>query len=61
MHAVVRNYSGKGAEALFDVLDQRKADVEKLMRGVPGFRSYTLGTGAAAPQISEGAVSGHGG
>jgi hypothetical protein len=94
MHAVVRNYSGKGAEALFDVLDQRKADVEKLMRGVPGFRSYTLfrtadggvsvtvrsdrkgaeasvrtaadwvrqnagGTGAKAPQISEGAVIVH--
>ncbi len=42
MHAVVRNYSGEGAKALFDLLDQRKADVEKAMRGVPGFKAYTL-------------------
>jgi hypothetical protein len=42
MHAVVRTYSGKGAQELFDVLEQRKADVEKVIRGVPGFRSYSL-------------------
>ena len=42
MYAVVRNYSGAGASQLFDELDRRKADVEKLIRGVPGFVSYTL-------------------
>ena len=30
MHAVIRTYSGKGAKELFDVLEKRKADVEKL-------------------------------
>ena len=42
MHAVVRTYSGKGANELFDVLEQRKADVEKVIRDVPGFHSYSL-------------------
>lgn len=42
MYAVVRNYAGPGAPQLFDELERRKADVEKLIRGVPGFVSYTL-------------------
>lgn len=42
MHAVVRRYSGHGAEELFDRLEERKDDVEKVLRGVSGFRSYTL-------------------
>jgi hypothetical protein len=42
MHAVVRTYSGQGAKELFDLLEQRKADVEKLIRGVPGFQAYSL-------------------
>ena len=42
MHAVVRSYSGPGAKELFDLLAQRKADVEALMRGVAGFVAYTL-------------------
>ena len=42
MHAVVRTYSGKGAKELFDVLEKRKSDVEKLMRSVKGFVSYSL-------------------
>jgi restriction endonuclease Mrr len=42
MYAVVRTYSGKGAKELFDVLEQRKADVETVMRPVKGFVSYTL-------------------
>ena len=42
MHAVVRSYSGTGAKELFDLLAQRKADVEALIRGVTGFVSYTL-------------------
>jgi hypothetical protein len=42
MHTVVRIYSGKGAKELFDLLEKRKADVEKEMRSVKGFVSYTL-------------------
>ena len=42
MHAVVRNYSGAGAKQLFDVLEQRKAEVETTLRKVPGLVSYTL-------------------
>jgi hypothetical protein len=42
MHAVIRTYSGAGGKELFDVLEQRKADVEALIRKVPGLISYTL-------------------
>jgi hypothetical protein len=42
MDVVVRTYSGKGTKELFSLLEQRKADVEKLMRSVNGFVSYTL-------------------
>lgn len=42
MHAVVRTYSGDGAKALFDLLAQRKDEVESVIRAVPGFQSYTL-------------------
>ena len=42
MYAVVRNYSGQGAKALFDLLKQRKEEVESVMRTVPGLQSYTL-------------------
>ena len=42
MHAVVRTYSGQGADALFNLLERRKAEVESVMRSVSGFRSYTL-------------------
>jgi hypothetical protein len=42
MYAVVRNYSGAGATKLFDLLEQRKADVEAVIRKVPGLTSYTL-------------------
>ena len=42
MHAVVRTYSGAGAKQLIDLLEQRKADVEALIRKVPGMMSYTL-------------------
>jgi hypothetical protein len=41
MYAVVRDYSGKGASALFDILEERKAEVESTMRAVEGFVSYT--------------------
>jgi hypothetical protein len=42
MDVVVRTYTGKGVKELFSLLEQRKADVEKLMRSVKGFESYTL-------------------
>jgi hypothetical protein len=42
MHAVSRSYSGQGAKELFDIIEQKKSEVEKLMRAVPGFQSYTL-------------------
>ena len=42
MHAVIRTYSGKGAKELFDVLEKSKADVEKIMRSVKDFVSYSL-------------------
>ena len=42
MHAVLRTYSGSGANELFDILDRHKAEVEQLMRGIKGFGSYTL-------------------
>jgi hypothetical protein len=41
MYAVVRDYSGEGAGALFDILEQRKAEVESILREVKGFVSYT--------------------
>ena len=42
MHAVMRTYSGKGAKELVDLLEKRKAEVEKVMRGAKGFVSYSL-------------------
>jgi len=40
MYAVVRTYSGQGARELLSLLEQRQADVEDLIGGVPGFVSY---------------------
>ena len=42
MHAMIRSYSGAGASALFDLLEQRKDEVESIIRGITGFVSYTL-------------------
>ena len=42
MHAVVRTYSSAGAKKLFDVLEERKKDVEDLIRPIKGFVSYCL-------------------
>jgi hypothetical protein len=42
MHAVIRNYSGKGAKELFDVLEKNKAEIEKLIRAIKGFVGYSL-------------------
>jgi hypothetical protein len=42
MHAVVRTYSGKGANELMDVLEKNKVEVERLIRAVDGFVSFSL-------------------
>ena len=42
MHAVVRTYSGPGANELFELLEQRKGEVEDLIRPIGGFVSYSL-------------------
>ncbi len=42
MHTVVRNYSGSGATGLIDLLEDRKEEVESLIRAVTGFVSYSL-------------------
>jgi len=56
MYAVVRTYSGAGASRLFDVLEQRKSDVEAVIREVPGLTSYTLlrsGDGGVSVTVCE--------
>jgi hypothetical protein len=42
MDLVLRTYSGKGSTELFSLLEKNKADIEKTMRSVKGFESYTL-------------------
>jgi hypothetical protein len=42
MHAVVRTYSGAGVKQLFEFMEQRKADIEAVIRKVPGLVSYTM-------------------
>lgn len=46
MHTVIRTYSGSGASELFDVLEKHTAEIESLMRSIPGCVSYTLARGA---------------
>jgi hypothetical protein len=42
MHAVIRTYSGAGANELLDLLEKRKSEVDDLMRPIQGFLSYLL-------------------
>jgi hypothetical protein len=42
MHAIVRTYSGSGAKELIDVIEKDKSEVERLIRSVKGFVSYSL-------------------
>jgi hypothetical protein len=42
VHAVVRSYSGKGAKEVFDIIEKNKAEVERLIRGIKGFVSYSM-------------------
>ena len=41
MHAVMRSYSGSGASELFDLIEQRQAEVEPIIRSVAGFVSWS--------------------
>ncbi len=41
MHAVVRDYSGSGAKELFDLLEERKEEIETLIRSVTGLVTYS--------------------
>ncbi len=51
MHAVARSYAGGDAGALFDLIEERRAEVEDLLRSVSGFVSY------AAFRTDEGGVT----
>jgi hypothetical protein len=42
MHAVIRQYSGSGADELFNLLEKKKGEVEKVIKSVKGFISYSL-------------------
>ena len=42
MYGVLRSYSGDGAKKLATRLEERKAEVEALIRGVPGLISWGL-------------------
>ena len=42
MHAVMRDYSGKGAIKLFNLIEKKKAEVEEVIKPVKGFVSYSL-------------------
>ena len=48
MYSVLRSYSGKGATALFELIGQRKGEVEGVLSKVPGFVSYTAVLGDAS-------------
>ena len=56
MHVVVRTYSGEGASEVFDVIEQREAEVRELITGVPGFVSYVAvrsGDGGATVTVCQ--------
>jgi len=40
MHVVIRTYSGQGASAVLETLEQQKEEVQALISEVPGFVSY---------------------
>jgi hypothetical protein len=42
VYGVIRSYAGPGAKELFELIVERKDEVEKLLRGVTGFVGYTL-------------------
>src|SRR5215213_4796815 len=56
MHTTIRQYSGSGAQDLFDALEQREPEVRELISTVPGFVSYTAfraGDGGATVTVCD--------
>ena len=47
MHAVVRTFFGAGAKQLFDLIEQRKAEVEAVTGSMPGVVSCMMQIGHA--------------
>jgi hypothetical protein len=42
MEVIIRKYSGKGAKEMLNLLEQKAAEVESMLRSVDGFEAYTL-------------------
>jgi hypothetical protein len=42
MEVIIRKYSGTGAKEMLDLLEQKAAEVESMLRSVDGFEAYTL-------------------
>ena len=42
MQVTIRKYSGQGASELVDLLEKDSSAIEKMLRSVTGFVSYTL-------------------
>ena len=56
MYMVIRSYSGQGASELFDLLEQREADIKEIITTVPGFVSYVAcrgGDGGATVTVCQ--------
>jgi hypothetical protein len=51
MYTVIRTYSGPGAKELCDVMAERQAEIETLIRGVKGNIGYSM------TRTADGAVS----
>ena len=55
-HAVIRRYTGEGADELFTALEQREPEIRQVIGTVPGFVSYTAfrtGEGGATVTMCE--------
>ena len=42
MYGVMRSYSGEGAKKLASLIEERKSEIEKVIRGVPGLITWGL-------------------
>jgi hypothetical protein len=55
MHAMLRTYSGPGAKAFAKLMEERKADIEKIVKSVPNLVSYSVAsTGDGAFSVTVG-------
>ena len=56
MYVVIRTYSGEGASEVFDLIEDRSAEVRELISDVPGFVSYAAfksGDGGTAVTVCQ--------